>query len=343
MSSSLDTQNPSATGETMHQALHSLGELIRTWQLNQTPKLSDQALVNRFPQLGHTRTFKRIHTGTDIESLNADDWLPKYQAVWERIEGDELELSTEPIYDDLEPAVLVRGAWVRAMSQNGLQRLILVEGDTGAGKSSALSALKGRIGNSAYLLESHEGWSRLRTALECLASALSIRPTDGDKRPQSSGDWLELLIERMNKRGKRVVLIDECHHWGGEMLNALKTLINRTNWVFIIAGMRTLIEKLTAAKSQEAKQLLLNRMLEKIQLSGPTAADARRFLTRRAQIDPATGDAILARLAKTAMSYGGFAFLRRVANRLARLPEGAARGEGEIEEAMELALADLGY
>ena len=57
MSSSLDTQNPSATGETMHQAPHSLGELIRTWQLNQTPKLSDQALVNRFPQLGHTRTF----------------------------------------------------------------------------------------------------------------------------------------------------------------------------------------------------------------------------------------------------------------------------------------------
>lgn len=322
-----------------HEELKSLGDLIRAWQDSQTPRPSDQALCNRYIQLGSTRTFKRVWTGDGIEGLNLEDWLPKYRHVWEQIQADDIEVAAEPIFDDLFPAKEASRAWVRLMGQHGLQRWVHLEGDTGSGKTFALRALKEKIGGAAYVVEAHEGWNRFRTGIKLMAEALSVRPGQGDL-PQSAGDWLELVIKKLNERGRRVILIDEAHHFSGEMLNALKALITRTDCVFITAGMDTLWSKLTSANALEARQLTLNRMLFKVKLTAPSLADTKSYLLRRCGAKGA--DATMKRLIAASESRGGFAFLRRVAERLKRRPEGTDLGDEEIMEAINEAREDLG-
>lgn len=294
----------------VHAELLNLGERIRVWQLAQEPKLSDEALRARFPELGSTRTYKRIHTGDGIESLDGDEWLAKYQATWERINEADLVRAAEPVYDDLSPTVAARAAVAALMQETGNQRLVVIQGDTGTGKSVALRAIREKYGRTAFLIESHEGWGSLASALRYFADGLGIRPGDDGSRPASAGDWLELIVERLNARGRRIVLLDECQHWGGEMLNALKTLINRTDSVFVVAAIGTLWEKLTRNRYLEAKQLTLNRMLERVVLDGPGLDDARKILDRRAGVKPSKEK--LARMVELSESRGDFAFVRRV-------------------------------
>lgn len=345
MNADLGTQNSESEeesgGVSALDRLRAAGEQIRAWQLAQKPEMTNTALCNRYSELGTTRTYKRVWSGEGIESLNAPEWANRYERALSRIQSDDLQLTSETIYDDLGPAAVVYDAWVRAMNQSGLQRLVWIEGDTGSGKTSALESLKARIGPAnAYLVESHEGWQKLRTALQCLAGALNIKADKEDDHPQSAGDWIEIIIRAMNKRGKRTLLIDECHHWDGDMLNALKTMINRTSWVFVIAGMSTLLSKLRAAKSEEAKQLRLNRTLEVITTGAPLLSDATRYLERRLELT--ASPKMVSRLCQTAAGRGNFAFIRRVANRLARNAEGSECGDAEMTDAIVEALRDLG-
>jgi len=150
------TQTPeslnSSTAESLspqHEALLDVGEKIRHWQLEQIPRLSDAQILARYLELGSTRTYKRIHTGEGIEGLDADDWLAKYQSAWNKIQTETLVRTAEPVYDDLTPTVAIRAAVSRLMRETGQQRLVVVQGDTGAGKTVGLRAVAAIYGGPA--------------------------------------------------------------------------------------------------------------------------------------------------------------------------------------------------
>lgn len=321
-----------------HNDLHELGKRIRTWQQEQTPALTDTALRSRFVELGSSRTYKRIYEGEGIDSLDPDEWLSKYQEVWNRIESEEIVRSSEPVFEDLSPTVKARAAVSKLMRETGQQRLVVIQGDTGTGKTVALRALRDKYGRTSYLIESHEGWGRLATALRYLAKGLNIQMGDGPDRPRSAGDMLELIIDRLNARGRRLILLDECQHWSGEMLNALKTLINRTDCVFVVAAMGTLWQKLTSARYLEAKQLTLNRMHCRVSLDGPTATDATKYLERRAGVRP--GKKALNHLLDLSETRGDFAFLRRVVSKI-EPADGTETDDERLYAGLEAALNDL--
>lgn len=300
-----------------HEALLDVGEKIRHWQLEQIPRLSDAQILARYLELGSTRTYKRIHTGEGIDGLDADDWLAKYQSAWNKIQTEALVRTAEPVYDDLTPTVAIRAAVSRLMRETGQQRLVVVQGDTGAGKTVGLRAVAAIYGGTAYLIECHEGWGSPAAAARYLAKGLRIDIGEADAKPQSLGDWIELIVKALNARGRRLILLDECQHWSGETLNILKTLINRTDCVFVVGAMGTLWDKLTSTRSQEAKQLTLNRMLERVVLHGPSQDDAAVYLKRRAGIK--ASKALTGRLLDLARTRGKFAFLRRVVTKIAAL------------------------
>lgn len=314
----LNTSTPESLNGSMaspqHEALLDVGEKIRHWQLEQIPRLSDAQILARYLELGSTRSYKRIHTGDGIEGLDVDDWLARYQSVWHKIQTETLIRSTEPVYDDLSPTVAIRAAVSRLMRETGQQRLVVVQGDTGSGKTVGLRAVAAIYGGTAYLIESHEGWGSPAAATRYLAKGLRIDPGEAEAKPQSTGDWIELIIKALNARGRRLILLDECQHWSGETLNILKTLINRTDCVFVVGAMGTLWDKLTSTRSQEAKQLTLNRMLERVILNGPSQDDAVAYLKRRAGLKASKG--LITRLLDLARTRGKFAFLRRVVTRL---------------------------
>lgn len=323
-----------------HASLLDVGEKIRHWQLEQIPKLADAEILKRYLALGSNRTYKRIHTGEGIEGLDADEWLAKYQKVWDQIQTETLVRSAEPVYDDLSPTVAVRAAVARLMRETGQQRLVVVQGDTGSGKTVSLRAVAAIYGGSAFYIESHEGWNSPAAAIRYLAQGLRITPGDADAKPQSTGDWIELVVKVLKARGRRLILLDECQHWSGEVLNILKTLINRTDCVFVVGAMGTLWDKLTATRSQEAKQLTLNRMLERVILNGPTQEDAIVYLKRRAEIKPSKD--LVTRLVDLAKTRGKFAFLRRVVTKVEALDaETPLDDNARLGKAVQEAIAAL--
>ena len=323
-----------------HASLLDVGEKIRHWQLEQIPKLSDADLLKRYLALGSNRTFKRAHTGEGIEGLDADDWLAKYQKVWDQIQTETLVRSAEPVYDDLSPTVAIRAAVARLMRETGQQRLVVIQGDTGSGKTVGLRAVAAIYGGTAYLIESHEGWDSKTAACRYLAKGLRIASGEAETKPQSTGDWIELIVKALNARGRRLILLDECQHWSGETLNILKTLINRTDCVFVVGAMGTLWDKLTATRSQEAKQLTLNRMLERVILNGPTQDDAIAYLKRRAEVKPSKE--LVNRLLDLAKSRGKFAFLRRVVTKVEAIdPEHPLDDNTRLSQAVQTAILAL--
>jgi Rad3-related DNA helicase len=294
-----------------------LARNIRGWQEAQTPKVSDEQMLKRFAGLGSTKTYRRLRDG-DTDGLVCDNHLPKYRGTWAQIESASGAAAAESIYPDLTPSLECAVAVAGLIPQRGKTRLVLIEGPTGSGKTSALGIIAEKYVGSVARTEAHEGWASLNCALGDIAVALGASRED---LPSSTSDRLTLCIGLAQKQ-RRVLLIDEGHHCTAQVLNAIKTFLNLTDSVVVIAGIDTLWRKLTARSWEEARQLIHNRLYERVRLAAPSAADVVTFLTRRLPALP-IGEAKSAAPKVAAMSshLGHFAFLRRVAERLAAQPD----------------------
>lgn len=280
---------------------------IRDWQIGRPSKLSDEALIRRYPSLGSTKTFKRILSG-DTDELRVEEWAAKYKAVLTQIDAEAVEASkNEDLYDDLDNATAVRTAVAKVVRSMGIERLVVIEGDTGSGKTSTLSVVASLY--PAIRLDASVGWRSFASAMGDLALALGMADSVG-KLPVSGSARLDAIVRHIGD-SRLLILIDEGHHMTADTLNALKHLINVTQARFVVAAQSTLWRKLAAASLQEVKQLLLNRLSARVYLGGPTRDDAMTFLAHRCglSVEPETGIEI----ARTAAKYGNYAFLRRLA------------------------------
>lgn len=283
---------------------------IRDWQLARPQKLSDEALIRRYPSLGSTKTYKRILSG-DVEELRVEEWAVKYRNVLTQIDAEEVEASKrEELYDDMNNATAVRTAVASVVRSIGIERLVVIEGDTGSGKTSTLSIVASLY--PAIRLDASVGWRSFASAMGDLALALGMADTL-DKLPVSGSARLEAIVRHIGD-ARLLILIDEGHHMTADTLNALKHLINTTQARFVVAAQSTLWRKLQAASLQEVKQLLLNRLRSRVYLGGPTRDDVAAFLGKRCGFG--IGDEAACEIARTAAKYGNYAFLRRLANAL---------------------------
>lgn len=296
-------------------ALGNWAQSIRTWQESRPTPLSDTALVRRYPALGSTKTFKRILAG-DLAELRIEDWLEKYRGVSGLIDAESAEAAKADIYDDLEPARLVRGAVQNLLRSVGIERLVIVEGDTGTGKTTSLRIVEDLFRGSTHWIECHEGWRSFAAAMGDLAVAVGVADSI-DKLPTSGAARLAAIRTHIGD-GRPIILLDEGHHCTAPVLNAVKMLINRTGARFVIGTQSTIWRKLVAASLQEAKQLLLNRMRERVNLAGPPAIDIVLYLERRAGIALDAED--VGEIAATAAKFGNYAFLRRLGEALLGMP-----------------------
>lgn len=80
--------------------------------------------------------------------------------------------------------------------------------------------------------------------------------------------------------------------------------------------MDTLFSKLRASASEEATQLIHNRLFEKIHLRSPDADYARLFLSRRLDQDPGWNGSTLNKLCDASRDCGHWSFLRNVVDQL---------------------------
>ncbi len=303
-----------------------LARSIRDWQLARG--LTDTRLCADY-DIGSTKTFRALADGNPGD-YDADRWLPKYRAAWNLITAATEGPEQMPVFEDIGPAIRLRAAFADAMRETGNDRLIIVEGNPGDGKTTAVAALVARYGSRILQAEAAETWrDSINAMLADLLLAAGI-----NQPPLGAAARLDKLIEVL--RTRRVCLvIDEAHHMGPRGLNMVKTLINRTPGEIIMIGLPVLLKRLEMAAYQEARQLTLNRLCERITLASADKDDTALLLERLGGVPADTAREASPRVAAMALGHGSLKFVARLCRRIRR--DGAADPDAIAKLAAKLA------
>lgn len=293
--------------------LVALAKKIRDWQ--EARDYSDNELLRRLPGLGSTKTFTRI-LKSDLAELDLQRWVSDYRAVWAVVESlTGRERGDVELYEDLSTVISLRRALTDIFECRSIRRVILAEGDSGLGKSSALTFMQRKWGQRLLIIEATVVWDDNPNAL--LGAALDAL---GVKEQAISREGrLRQLLAKL-RQARTALAIDEAHHMGPDCLNACKTIVNQTPGEVILLALPTLWRRLERGAYEEVKQLLGNRLAERIKLGKLREADVRKLLARRlGHEDPKSVAAVLERAAALSAEgkpHGNLSFVDAICERV---------------------------
>lgn len=276
---------------------------------------SKARLVRELPALGSERTFRDMLAGR-IENYDAAAQLASLTAVWCEVEGASGEGAEEPVYDDLTPVAAIATACLGAMRTWGINRVVIVLGEPGAGKTTSMRYLGERYGERLVMVEASDVWADKPSALlGAIAEQL------GEIEPPVSAVERLRLVQRKLAVTRRAVVVDEAHHLGPRCLNTIKTLVNTTPGEFVLLAIPSLWAKLNRTAYVEAKQLSTNRLHELVQLELEERDVAAFMMHRLAEMSGAVAKKAAKLVRPTAMAAGNYSFLRDVCDELEAEPE----------------------
>lgn len=294
--------------------LRELAQLMDAWRASRGMSFAGLRKATD-GQIGSDRQWGRILAGESVETA---DWLPRYEAAWTLLEARDEASESEAIYDDLSLPRALRVAVAGVMRSTGLDRVVIVTAPSGMGKTRAAWLAREQLGSRAVWAEADPTWTQAPAMLAGLARALGHRePPDGAAR------CLAIVRERLQS-GRVCLFVDEAHHLGPTTLDLIKTLINQTPGEVVLLAIPSLWRKLEAQSYEQARQLVRNRLYERVALDALPVADAAKVIERRVP-------ALLAEARKCAKLYtaqSGFQG-RNLALLVAVCREAAVRAQGE--------------
>lgn len=295
-------------------------------------EMSYAALIRAFPKLGSDKALAAFAQGK-FDGYDLAKQLDNYRevaaALFEQAEAD-------PLYEDLTTAKAVRGQITRLKLSRTNAKLVIVEGYTGAGKTSAGRIIADKYNGmsavqSVFTIEASAGWGDRPNAM--LAAMLRALGRDATGRSQAAR--LEKLEEVLSERPV-MFIIDEVHDFGVRCLRVVKTLLNTTPVKIILLCHPRLFRDLERENWDDLSQLTGNRLLARIPLGSLSEADVLILLTRRLKtLSKTVAEASAKSLAEAALNHGNLAFVREV---IVRLQGEAARGEALDAEAVAKAI-----
>lgn len=281
--------------------------------------MSRAQLVRNFTDLGSEKSFRDISNG-DLEGYNVENQLTKYRAVYATMEELADQGGEEKIFDDLGTVVKLRKAFLGVVKAAGTNRVLIVQGESGIGKTTAVGLLRGKYGSGRIsYVEASDVWADSPNAfLGAILRALDGGGFVETALPSGRVQRLE-NVQRRLAISRRCLVIDEAHHLGPHCLNTVKTLVNTTPGEFILVAIPTLWNKLQAHAYQEAKQIATNRLSERVKLT-LEEADIRMYLAKRfPKAAPADLKVAAKIIRPNALLSGNYAFVRDVARELGGL------------------------
>jgi hypothetical protein len=245
--------------ETEHPVIIRLAELQGTQ--------SDRAFAKRWLTISETTWF-RVKAG----SYSASDHtrvIDKLSADLARLE-DHLVIAAGADPEVLPMQHIALGlAATRCAFGQPRNRLVIILGETGGGKTSVAQAIHEEFPGACAGVQASEPWrTSYMAALQSIADAAGI-----GRLPQSARIAENQLIAYLTKN-PRLIVIDEGNYFGPATLNLVKLILNVTKSTVVILALPEFWERLVCAHRQEAQQLR-NRTAAKVTLSTVDAAGVR--------------------------------------------------------------------
>jgi hypothetical protein len=306
-----------------------LGQKVRAWQ--EARGLNDSTMLRRFAGLGSSKTWWRVLKG-QVDELDLERQLANYRAVLALIEciGKD-DGKKDDLYDDLSGVTQLRRGLMEVFVETGNARFILVEGDTGSGKTSAAKAMLARYGQRMLFIEQTIVMGD--SPHNFLGAVLVALGHDSENMPTAPvGRW-NAVVSVMGQT-RVCLVVDELHHAGPKVLNTIKGLLNATPGEVLGLAMPSLWARLQRAAYEECRQLMGNRLAERIRLAPINAGDLTKFVGRRLPGLNGTLPQAVALLMQKAPGRGLLGFVRDCCKRAAEMFDGETIGIEDFSRAV---------
>ena len=266
-------------------------------------------LVRKYPLLGSEKTYRDLRAGK-TDDYRLENHVENYTGLATTLKL-QLETGGIELYESLPAVVDLRAAILEAMASIGTDRVVIVDGESGHGKTTAAQILVAKYGVRIRMMEATDMWNDSPGAM-----LDEIILTFGESSPPITGTQkLKLCIDLLRNM-RSTLIIDEAHHLGPRSMNVVKTLVNKTPGEFVLMGIPAMWTKMHKASYIEALQLSTNRLSCRISLK----LDHTDVLAYLREIFPDDEIADLRHAAKTIAPYakinGYMAFVRDVCRQM---------------------------
>ncbi len=208
------------------------------------------------------------------------------------------------------------------------ERITLYIADTGGGKTIIANHLERVF--SATTVQTRQPWCKSEyTALKDIGAALGARNMDS----MITATLEDALVKAISSRSV-VLTFDEAEYFGGDSLNLVKMLLNRTSMRAVIMTTHAGFQKWERRYRDEADQIK-RRVHSTVRLTGIDPKDAALFFPEGQFSDE---DKALRLISEHAGKFGNYSMVRRVADRLRGVKKA---GPTDVEKAINGASSEM--
>jgi hypothetical protein len=249
-------------------------------------KLSDNQLINNYPDIGSQKTWRHRLLEANWDELNLDRTLEKLRRVEAIIDGG---MPDEVFYKDLPFAVEMRTRLVQLERQMNDRRILVCLAPNGTGKSAWSRWEVSQKRASRAWVRCRPSWrNKIIHLCNGMISALQ-RPSDA--APEDDAVQITNVAEaeerviRILKGAPRTVFIDQAHEGGVALMHLLRAFIDETPSRFVYLAYDTAYRRVITGSSDaliEAKAFL-GRCLKPVfdlYKGGVRAEDVSFYLAR---------------------------------------------------------------
>ncbi len=289
-------------------------------------ELSDAEFARRFLTFSAT-TWSKLTSGT-YPGGRWEAMIDKMEASADAIEAQLPGLAERARYArEFVKTALAKAAFAavnKARTDGGDRRVVVVLAPTGHGKTALAEYFRGK---GAIAVEGRQSWRASYKSFcsdVCLAAGRKIAPSVSEGRAE-----MEMMSILGNRAG--ILFVDEANTMSGSCANAIKYIVNKTDYTVVIAAIPQMWDKFLAGARDEVLQLV-NRCQPVIRSTRVGVKDVEAFLARQGL--PA---AFAPDLAAEANRFGGFRTVLAVADALAALGATPSREDldGELRRQRE--------
>lgn len=275
---------------------------------------------------GDSKTFTQLRDKRpESWDRKPETWLPKYRKLPGLLRAYAAKEEDAPLLEELPQTHLFLKTVDGLRKQTGLRRCYLVEGKTGMGKTSLLDLLTAEVGASSVVrIRGRESWKSFGVMLEDWLRALGgeVAVT---KRPKPAARLQEEIRALLLKAGNVVIAVDEWHYSPAQGINALKDWVTDAKEAgsgvhFVLCAIPTLLNNLTGRFPEEARQLIVNRTFDRMELKAPEAAECLQLMRQQVALPEDMEEEAGEMLAAAAVKAGGRALVRDVRAEALRMP-----------------------
>lgn len=291
----MDTHTPTHPPTHSERAQQITAIVARVAEVQRARKLSDRQLLEEFPDLGSTKTWRsRLLTG-QLSGLNPDRLLGRLRRVAQILDGGTPD---EVFYADAPFARELRARLGLLERQTSDRRILACLAANGCGKSSFARWAVAQARASRAVVRCRPTW-RNRPIHICLGIARALGSDIETSNPAQAEETVVNLL-----RGQpRTVFIDQAHEGGVAVMHLLRAFIDETPARFVYLAYNTafrLVLTSTTDAHVEA-QAFLGRCVKPIfdaYKAGTLAEDVAFHLTRAADLSADTAASVASRVTR---------------------------------------------